>query len=153
MELSVTFATACWERDWRHILCDSKYLSELQIQNHCFAFSEKLLVINNVDDLSAVKKQADILIAKGVLTRYIVAEDVFDFFKLNKADFNPWQYYNALAPLNAIYHCQSDYLLYHTGDVYLKKPVSWIEKAIRYMEKDPRKKVANLIWNENRKEV
>ncbi|HSX11772.1 MAG TPA: hypothetical protein VLF94_08665, partial [Chlamydiales bacterium] len=76
------------------------------------------------------------------------AEDVLSFFNLKRSDFNEWQYYNALAPLSAIYHCQSDYLLYVTGDVYLKKPVDWIPKTLRCMEKKPNFKVGNLVWNE-----
>ncbi|HSX10183.1 MAG TPA: hypothetical protein VLF94_00485, partial [Chlamydiales bacterium] len=119
MDRSVTFATACWERDWRLILLDPDYLAVRQIGNHQFPFREKLLIINNVKDLEAVKAAAQAQIDAGVLTRYVVAEDVLSFFNLKRSDFNEWQYYNALAPLSAIYHCQSDYLLYVTGDVYL----------------------------------
>jgi len=150
---TVTFATACWERDWKFLLNDPNYLSVHQIQNHLFPFAERLLIINNVQDLEAVKKAADAKVKEGVLTRYVVAEDVLPFFELQRSDFNDWQYYNALAPLNAIYHCQSDYLLYHTGDVYLKEPVQWIDRALAFMEKDPNKKVANLLWNDNYKEA
>src|SRR5690606_32625988 len=42
-----------------------------------------------------------------------------------------------------------EYLLYVTGDVSLKKPLNWIRKAIRFMEKRPDVKVANLTWNDN----
>jgi hypothetical protein len=150
---SVTFATACWEKDWRQILLDPNYLAIHQMANHNFPFSEKLLVINNVEDLEAVKKAAQKKVDEKVLTRFVVAEDVLHVFDLRRSDFNEWQYYNALAPLMAIHECKSDYLLYLTGDVYLKGKVNWIEKAIRFMEKKPRVKVANLTWNENYKEA
>lgn len=145
----VTFATCCWERDWRQILLDPDYLAVRQIGNHRFPFVERLLIINNVADLEAVKRAAQAKVDAGVLTRYIVAEDILPFFGLKRGDFNEWQYYNALAPLNAIYHCQTDYLLYLTGDVYLKQSVEWIPQALRFMEKRPEVKVANLTWNEN----
>ncbi len=150
---TVTFATSCWEKDWRLILLDPNYLAVHQIQNHLFPFAEKLLIINNVSDIEAVKKAAQEKIDQGVLTRFVVAEDVLPFFDLKRADFDDWQYYNALAPLNAIYHAKSDYLLYLTGDVYLKQPVNWIDKALRYMSKRSRVKVANLTWNDQFKEA
>src|SRR5438132_1344564 len=129
--MTITFATSCWEKDWRLILLDPDYLSLRQIKNHLFPFAERLLIINNVIDLDAVKKTAQDKVDAGILTRYIVAQDVLPFFHLSRADFNEWQYYNAIAPLNAIFYCQSDYLLYLTGDVYLKRPVNWLSKALR----------------------
>jgi hypothetical protein len=149
----VTFATCCWERDWRQILLDPEYLAVRQIGNHRFPFAERLLIINNVSDLEAVKRAAQSQVDQGTLTRYIVAEDILPFFGLKRSDFNEWQYYNALAPLSAIYHCPTDYLLYLTGDVYLKRPVDWIPKALRFLEKRPEVKVANLAWNDNYREV
>jgi hypothetical protein len=161
---SVTFATNCWERDWQHILLDPLYLSQRQIANHLFPFAEKLLVINNVSDLPAVCQAAQKKVDEGVLSRYVVADeiaqDVLAFFKLKREDFRPgpdanhyqnvnadWIYYNAIGPLTAIYLCQSDFLLYLTGDVRLDEPVEWIDKALRVMENDKRYKVANLTWN------
>jgi hypothetical protein len=143
----VTFATTCWERDWRQILLDPDYLAIKQIGNHRFPFAERLLIINNVEDLEAVKRAAQAKVDEGILTRYVVAEDILPFFGLKRIDFDEWQYWNALGPLSAIYHCQSEYLLYQTGDVYLKDPVQWIPRALRFLEKGA--KVANLTWNDN----
>jgi hypothetical protein len=164
-----SFATTCWEKDWKHILCTPDYLSICQIQRHCFPFAERLLVINNVANLGAVKKVAEDLVAQNILTRIVIAEEIasemLSFFQLSPQDFAlteegrqynlppTWLYYNALGPLTALYACKSDYLLYVTGDVWLKKPVHWIPKAIRVMEKKERVKVANLLWNENTKEA
>ncbi len=164
---SVTFATACWEMDWRTILLDPDYLRLKQIGHHLFPFAEKLLIINNVGDLPAVIKAAETKIQQGVLTRLVIADDLanetLSSLHLSKQDFssNPlhptvtsdWLYYNALAPLTAIHAAESPYLLYLTGDVYLEKPVSWIPQALRLMEKHPNYKVANLTWNQNYKEA
>ncbi len=151
----VTFATSCWERDWKTILQGPDYLKKKQIENHCYPFQEKLLIINNVSDLAAVKIAAQALIDAGVLTRYVVAEEaMLAPFGLSRSSFpNDWVYYNALAPLAAIASAQSPYLLYLTGDVRLDAPVSWIGKALRFMEKHPLCKVANLTWNDNYKEA
>jgi hypothetical protein len=167
---SVTFATNCWERDWQQILLDPLYLAQRQIANHLFPFAEKLLVINNVQDLTRVCQAAQKKMDEGVLSRYVVAndiaQDVLAFFQMKRQDFRvgpnadscqnvnaDWVYYNALGPLSAIYLCQSDYLLYLTGDVRLDEPVQWIERALRIMEKDPRYKVANLTWNDRYREA
>ncbi len=160
-----TFATSCWENDWRTILLSAEYLAKLQIAHHRYPFAERLLIINNVLDLPFVKRVAEDLLRQGVLTRYVVVDEIvgemLPFFHLSRSDFRlsanaaeygtshpNWIYYNALGPLAAIYSCGSDYLLYMTGDVRLERPVRWIEKAIRMMEKRPEAKVANLVWNE-----
>jgi hypothetical protein len=153
MDPSVTFATSCWEKDWRQILLVDGYMAERQIGNHSFPFAERLLIINNVENLDEVKRAAEEKVEKGILTRYAVAGDVLSHFELKRSDFNDWQYYNALGPLNAIKEAKSDYLLFVTGDVYLKKPVNWIRKAIKFMEKNRNVRVANLTWNDNYREA
>ncbi|HSW72768.1 MAG TPA: hypothetical protein VLG44_05120 [Chlamydiales bacterium] len=166
---SVSFITSCWERDWELLLKREHYLEEKMIGNHHFPFERKILIINNVSDLCKVKKEADKLIAKGTLTEVYIAEEwsekVLHFFGLKKSDFkaadersefqveSSWVYYNAIAPLTGIYHTDTDYLIYHTGDVWLPQKVDWIPKAIKQMEKHPVYKVANLVWNEKTGEV
>jgi hypothetical protein len=162
---TVTFATCCWEKDWEKILLDEEYLPKKQIENHGFAFHEKILIINNVSDEEKVSFHAQKLVDKGILTHYYLsrpkASEILQFFQLKRSDFrmgkdakdyedvtNDWIYYNALAPLSAIYFSSSDFLLYVTGDVYLEKKVDWIEKAIDKMQKKKKYKVANLTWNE-----
>jgi len=159
---TISFATCVWENDWKQILLSKDYLKKKQIENHCHQFDQKILIINNVDNYQPVIDIAKKKIRDGVLTDYYIAEDhaekILKFFNLKKEDFkkdstfsgsNDWIYYNALAPLAAIYFCNSDYLLYHTGDSFLDKPVSWVDKAINLLEKKRKYKVANLTWNEN----
>src|SRR3989344_7200643 len=133
-----TFATSCWEKEGRLLLEHPNYLEELQIGNHLFAFAEKLLIINNVVDPERVQEKAYLKVQEKVLTRVLFAEEMagelFSFFKLKRSDFtlgadaknyegvhSDWVYYNALAPLSAIYACRSEYLLYLTGDVYVPR--------------------------------
>ncbi len=158
---TVAFATTVWEKDWRPILLGPSYLKVQQIENHCFDFAEKILIINNVDNLDEVIKAARKKIDEGVITSFHIAnEEVLSFFDLKRSDFRPdpgihsdWVYYNALGPLAALYYANTDYLLYLTGDVYLPKRVDWIPKTIRRMEKSEKLKVANLVWNENYNEA
>jgi hypothetical protein len=155
---TVTFATCCWERDWRPILLDPEYLRVRQIENHRYPFAERILIINNVKNLSEVYEAAQKHVDAKTLTRIVIAEEIADkvlpFFQLERSDFaNDWVYYNALAPLAAIYSCKTDFLLYMTGDASLDKPVSWIDRAIKRMLKEPAYKVANLTWNDNYQEA
>jgi hypothetical protein len=149
---TVTFVTTVWEKDWRHILLQEDYLPIRQIQNHCFPFQEKLLIINNVNDLGEVKKAACRWVEAGILSRFVVAEELAEealqFFRLKRSDFSgDWQYYNALGPLAAIYSCQSEYLLYLTGDVRLDQAVDWVAPSLKFMGKHPTCFVANPVWN------
>lgn len=165
VQKSVTFATTCWEKDWKKILLDSSYLSEKQIANHCYPFEKKIVVINNVMDPKSVKKAADKLVDAEVIDEWIYAEDhqdkVLSFFQLDRKTFtagpdahlyenvnNDWVYYNARGILTALYFSNSEYFLYMTGDSFVDQPTHWIGKSIATLEKDPSFKVANLLWNE-----
>jgi hypothetical protein len=114
--------------------------------------------------LDSVYKKAMQKVKEGILSHVYIANDsvaeVLSFFQLKRSDFvdetdipSDWVYYNALGPLTALYFARSDYFLYLTGDVTLPKPCSWIDKAIQKMEQNREYRVANLIWNDNMKEV
>lgn len=120
--------------------------------------------------MEAVKRVAKERAEEGIFTRFVVAAEVTKemllFFQLDRSDFrvgmdaslyenvNPdWIYYNALGPLAALYACQSDYLLYLTGDVTLPKPLDWVGPSLRVMERDQRYRVANPVWNEKYEEA
>jgi hypothetical protein len=160
--MKTTFATACWEGDWKTILLKPNYLAEGMIGRHRFNFARRLLVINNVADPEEVIRAAKRHIAAGVLTDIVMADpSVLPAFQLKRSDFtsnhpsipNDWIYYNALAPLTAIHAVTTDYLLYQTGDVWLKKNAAWIASSIHAMQKRPTFKVANLTWNDNYREA
>ncbi len=163
----VTIATSCWQENWREVL--NKEPLQKNIENHQYPFVERLLVINNVTEKNKVYSAAKKLLEEKVFTKIVFSEEketeVLSFFSLKKEEFvakdarkeyqvaNDWVFYNSLAPLTAIYHCQTPYLLYFTADAHLKKPLSWIEKALSLLEKDPSYKVANPLWNERKKEA
>ena len=161
---SVSYATSCYEKDWRYVLGHPDYLKLKLIANNRYDFAERILIINNVLDYEEVLSAARKKIKEGVLTDVYVAKDyeqeVLDFFHLRKEDFKAkngyddrWVYYNASGVLTAIFLCKMDYLLFHTGDAYLGDPVDWIPSAIELMEKKNKYKVANLCWNNNFKEA
>ena len=162
---TVSFATTCWEKDWEILLKKPTYLKNQLIGYNDYAFLEKILIINNVKDPEKVKFFAQKRVDEGLLTHFYFAADlekeVLDFFQLKKEDFksreegvlDDWVYYNASGILTALYKCRGEFFLYHTGDACLEKKVSWIEKAIKLMNKHPDYKIANLSWNRCLKEV
>ncbi len=163
----VTFATSCYEKDWEKVL-DSSFLKK-KINNHKFVFKRKILIINNVINERKVISEAQKLLKETFFTDIYLSsefeEEVFHFFQLKKDDFlayddrleykvsDEWVYYNALAPLTAIYLTETDYLLYTTGDIFLEEEISWIEEAIGLMEKKKSYKIANLTWDYKYKEA
>ena len=72
---SVTFATTCWERDWRFLFGENDHLKQKMIDNHNFFFDQKIIIINNVKDLNKVKKRAFIIKEKGIITQFFSSEE------------------------------------------------------------------------------
>ena len=161
---TVTFATSCWEKDWKKLVCDPAYLQTLQIGNHNYPFDDTMLIINNVVDLQTVKRSAEDLVKRKIVHRVIPADDheqeILSFFELDRSRFkagsdahlyenvtDDWVFYNARGILTALYFCQTEYFLYLTGDSFLEEKINWIPRAIDCMNRDPSFKVANLTWN------
>jgi hypothetical protein len=164
----VSFATTCWEKDYE-ILLEKNYLKEV-IQKHQFPFSEKILIINNVKDEKKALTLAEKRIEEGSLTHvYLTSrhqDEVLSFFSIlphqltlgKQKEAYPhlndnWVFYNALGPLSSLFLAKSPYLLYQTGDVCLETDISWIAKAILFMQKHPKYKVANPLWNQKNDEA
>ena len=146
---SVTFATSCWERDW-DILLKTKLLQN-KIQRSNFDFAKKYLIINNVKNRTKVEYYAKAAVDMGVVTDYFFVEDyiseVLEFFQLSKEALGKGLNYSN-HELVSIYLCQTDYLVFYTGDTRLDQKVDWIQPSIDELEKNGNYKVANPVWNE-----
>ena len=81
----VTFETKVWENDWEYIL-NERYLKEI-IKRCAYPFAKKVVMINNVNDVTKVSKQAQHMVTRGVIDEYFVveehAEKALAFFELN----------------------------------------------------------------------
>ena len=151
----VAFLTSCWEKEWKQVLLSPDYLKTNMIENHCYPFAEKLVVIVNVENLSIVLRAAEKRIKEGLIDRVVVIqEEALESFGLQRKDFrgnsrfpSDFVYYNAMGPMMGIHATTCDYFVFQRGDVHLKEPSSWIEEAIDLMEKDSSYKWANLVWN------
>lgn len=148
MSSTVTFFTNCWEGDWRYLLKTPRL--ENMIANNDYQFKEKILCISNVDDPTAVMRQADKLIKKGVLDSYFLAQncakEALAFFDLSEKDLRQ-SYKYSIPPLTCLYLCKTEYLVHHTGDVILPQKSDWITPSLAELGKNSQAVVANPVWD------
>jgi hypothetical protein len=152
--VSVTFFTSCWAKDWE-ILLKTRYL-ENKITRNVYEFTDRVLMINNVEDRGEVEKYADRAVAGGVITGYFFVEDYIDealsFFQLSREALGRGYYYSN-HELASIYLCRTDYLLFYTGDAWLEEATPWVMPALAELEKNGDYKVANPVWNKRFEEA
>ena len=151
MASDVTFETKCWENDWR-LMLQTDHLAEM-INNCGYAFAEKILFINNVNNPEKVKKYAEKAVKNGIIDKYVMveeyADEVLKHFDIEKDDFAGGYYYS-ISELVSIYLCRTKYLLHFSSDSYIPneyKAVEWIDPAIKLMEETPEFIAANPVWN------
>lgn len=147
--MSITFATNCWEKDWKYLLKEG-YL-ERMLNNCDYNFDRKILCIGNVDNLGKVISAADKKIAEGLIDEYIIVEDfsekVLSFFEIERDDFKGGYNYS-ISPLTALYKSETDVLLYFTGDAHIvKNNNKWIEGAMKLLLESDKYFVANPLWD------
>lgn len=144
----VTFETKCYEKDWMYVLNPERLKKVIKLSN--YNFKERIVYINNVNNLDEVRDYADIALFDGIITRYVVvdeyAKEALNFFDINKDSFNGGYYYS-IQELVGIYLCKTDYLLHFSSDSYPEEPYNWIDTAIGKMNLQLDIKVANLTWN------
>jgi hypothetical protein len=149
-QFEVTFETKCYEKDWEILLKTDRI--EKMIEFNQFQFKEKVLYINNVQDVREVSRHADNLVARDVLSSYVIVDDysneALNYFEVTKESFKGGYYYS-ISELVSIYLCKTEYLLHFSSDSILEKPFNWIDLSILKLQDDERMKVANPVWNGN----
>lgn len=145
----LTFETKTWEKDWRFIL-QGNYLQTI-IERCQTTFADRMLMINNVEDITAVKKAADKLVAKGVLNRYIYvadyADEVLAFFGIRKEDFKGGYYYS-IAELTSLYLCETEFLLHFSGDALMRRSSkNWVDAGMEILRTNPKVLLVNALGN------
>ncbi|PET66040.1 hypothetical protein CN514_11465 [Bacillus sp. AFS001701] len=149
-QFEVTFETKCYEKDWEILLKTDRI--EKMIEFNQFQFKEKILYINNVQDVREVSRHADKLVARDILSSYVIVDDyskeVLNYFEITKESFKGGYYYS-ISELVSIYLCNTKFLLHFSSDSILEKPFNWIDLSILKLQEDERIKVANPVWNGN----
>lgn len=153
---TITFETKCYENDWKFILL-TPYLDRM-ISRCQTDFTHRQLIINNVRDLSLVRRHADEKVRQGVIDAYYVAEDyareALDFFRIDRDSFGCGYYYS-IAELVGLYLSRTAYHLHFSSDAYMEPNAAepWIAQAIGLMETNPKYVTATPTWNRNFREA
>lgn len=152
---SITFETKVYENDWKFILLGD-YL-DVMINNCNYVFTERVLFINNVNNINKVCKYAQKKIDEGVLDKYFIvdqfADQALDFFDIKKDSFGTGYFYS-ISELVSIFLCKTEYLLHFSSDSFIKESNSnWIDEAIDIFNIRQDIFVANPTWNNNYKEA
>lgn len=151
MKPTVTFETKCYENDFEFILKKNKL--ERMIDHCAYEFDEKVVFINNVNNIKLVKNLADKLVSQKVIDQYVVvndyAEEALKYFQLNKESFKGGYYYS-IAELVSIYLAKTDYLLHFSSDSFLpfKTKSNWIQEGIQLIDSGNGFFTANPHWND-----
>lgn len=153
--MTITFATNCWENDWKYLLKGG--CLERMLDNCDYTFDKRILCIGNVNNLDEVVRAAKTKIAKGIIDEYIVvdeiAKEVLSFFEIDKEGFKGGYKYS-ISPLATIYKCETDLLLYFTGDAYIVRDNNkWVNAASKLLLESDKYFVANPLWNNERIEA
>ena len=154
--MTITFETKVWEKDWEIVLKTNRLSQMIERCHH--PFEEKILYINNVNDLNAVKNAADRLVSNGTITHYVnvaeYAEEALNFFSLSKEKLGKGYYYS-IAELVSIYLTKTQYLLHFSSDsiVAPRTNQKWLMEGIQTLETQAQVKVFNLTWNKKYKEA
>jgi hypothetical protein len=154
--MTITFETKVWENDWEIMLKTQRIKQMIERCRH--PFDEKILYINNVSDLNAVKQAADRLVSQEIISKYIVvsqyATEALESLSLDKEKLGKGYYYS-IAELVSIYLTKTKYLLHFSGDSIIAPLTrkNWLTDGINTLELNPQVKVFNLIWNKKYKEA
>jgi hypothetical protein len=154
--MTITFETKVWENDWEIMLKTDRIKQMIERCRH--SFDEKILYINNVSDLDAVKRAADRLVAQKIISKYVVvsehAEEALKFFSLSREKLGK-EYYYSIAELVSIYLTNTEYLLHFAGDSIIapRTRQDWLTVGLNTLDSNPKVKLFNLVWNKKYKEA
>jgi hypothetical protein len=145
----VTFFTNCYEGDWDAIINQGGFIRKLENLN--YPFLKKYLIITNVNNRELVEENAKKLKDNGIIDGYYFTEDfsskVLEFFNIDENSFDGGYWYS-IGPLSSIYLCETEYMVYLTGDSLTENGnYDWITNGIEIIKSDINVKVVNPVWN------
>jgi hypothetical protein len=122
-----------------------------KLDNLNYPFLKRVLIITNVNNRELVEESARKLKDNNILDDFYFTDDfsdkVLEYFNIDKNSFNGGYWYS-IAPLLAVYLCETDYMVYLTGDSLTEKTdYDWINNGIEIMKTNNTVKVVNPVWN------
>lgn len=143
VELSVTV----WERTWRNTLQPS-FFAEIE-RSVRRTFDRTVVVINNVDDLAAVRKRCHLLMRAGVVDDFVVVAEALPGalrqVGLSPRKLEPLPHYTDHF-LVKLCHAGPRWLVHWDTDVVLTIAGDWITPSINYLSTHAGSVVAMPGW-------
>ena len=143
----VDFVVNTFERTYREVLAPG--FIEKMVDDHCFAFAKRVVLINNVTDCANAEGMARNLREAGKITEFHFVSYLLHN-TLRAAGLTPKDIEQAIhytdCSLVAMFLAGSEYVVYCDADVGLKRPYDWISPSLALMERDSRIAVANPNW-------
>ena len=138
MKEAVDLFVNTFERTYTKVLSKG-FFPSIEEQNQ-YRFSKKIALINNIQSRKDASIRADILIERGEIDAYYFVADYLDQALqktgLNYEDLGRTQHYTDCA-LVTVTLSKSPWLLYWDAEISLRKPVNWIDPAIKLMKNEP----------------
>ncbi len=137
-----------FERTYRNVLCPG-FFNSIE-ESNCYKFTNRVVLINNVDDIQDAKHRAQLLLNNGEIDAYYFVHEHLDTAlsqtRLTRNDLRPFSYFLDWA-IVAVTLPGSQWLVHWDAEVELKTPINWIDTTISMMESDRRILIANPNWN------
>lgn len=144
---TVTFETKVWEGDYRVVLTEDRLASA--IGHNCFEFATRVVYVNNVDSMRAVRLRARSLVSAGVVDDVVFVEDyaesALDHFGLTADDLGRGYVYS-ISELVSLYLAATDYVLHFAGDTVLSQTYDWLPGALDLLARRQDVAVVNASW-------
>ena len=144
----VDFFVTCYNANVDRVLTPG-FLASLA-ESALFPFSRRVLLINNVDDVSSVVDRAELRRQAGEIDTLVVVDEHLndalsatgmDAHELGRiAPYSTWAFV-------AAHVCASEWLLHWDVDCVLTRPSDWVRPSLDRMGVDSRLLVANPAWS------
>lgn len=132
--MKVLFTTKMWEGDYKKILAGG---FERKWSGCLYPFTEKWLIINNIDQKLDAEVVKDITGADRVIVAEDYAAEALRFFHLSEKELGEGYHYSICELVELYLAKDFDYLCHFASDVLMANEYDWITPSILIMENAP----------------
>lgn len=137
----------CYERTYREVLAPG-FFPEIE-RSCCFRFSQRVALINNVNNLAEARHMALKLRGAGEIDEFVFVEELIASalkkLGLSQKALDPLPFYSNWA-LVALILPGSDYMVHWDAEVRLTDSIDWISPSLQLMRENRRIATTNPLW-------
>ncbi|MFN0058773.1 MAG: hypothetical protein ACKVX7_09990 [Planctomycetota bacterium] len=147
MTPAIDLVVNVFERTYRRVLAPGWF--DTLIAAQCRSFAQRVVLINNVDDVAAAGRSAETRRRAGEIDAYYFVRDQLPAalagVGLSTRDLGRIPHYTDWAVV-AVAMPGNPWLVHWDAEAALVAPSDWVTPSIELMERDPRVAVANPSW-------